>query len=402
MKKHKLIVMSKAFRLVIVGLLLLTLGLASGVAYGQDQGDSTEAPVRIFVEVDRPAGQPPIRIPSNIPANAPKAANITVTYTDGAGCTHVWGDGSAGTARAAFEYAVGIWEATLTSAVEIRVDVAFASLPGNQLGGMGGSMRSNWAGAPISNVWFMYALADRLNGADLSAGNPDIAGEFDCDADRDWYFGTDANPGATEIDFVTVVLHELAHGVGFLGLGDVTGGLGTVRDTGGFDRPSIWDCYTATDNDGTGDYLVNTAVFPDDSAVLATALTSNNVYFHGAQAMAANANAPVELYAPAAWNPGSSYSHLGESFNATADALMTWSISSGESQHTIGSVILGVLNDTGWDGSVTNGGEACKSPTAVRVQSLTASSATPALAVVWGICAVLLLGVGAVIVRRRF
>src|SRR5690625_6083781 len=32
---------------------------------------------------------------------------------------------------------------------------------------------------------------------------------------NDWYFGRDGNPPFGKIDFVTVVLHEIGHGIGF-------------------------------------------------------------------------------------------------------------------------------------------------------------------------------------------
>ena len=32
---------------------------------------------------------------------------------------------------------------------------------------------------------------------------------------EDWYFGLDGRPGEDQFDFVSVVLHEIGHGLGF-------------------------------------------------------------------------------------------------------------------------------------------------------------------------------------------
>ena len=42
----------------------------------------------------------------------------------------------------------------------------------------------------------------------------------------DWYFGTDGNTPAGDFDFVTVVMHELAHGLGYAGTMSYDDGVG--------------------------------------------------------------------------------------------------------------------------------------------------------------------------------
>jgi len=60
-----------------------------------------------------------------------------------------------------------------------------------------------------------------MSGVDQLADNNfgeehDININMNCGFDA-WYFGTDANTPAGLIDFVTVVLHEIGHGIGFIG-----------------------------------------------------------------------------------------------------------------------------------------------------------------------------------------
>ena len=52
--------------------------------------------------------------------------------------------------------------------------------------------------------------------------------------------------------------------------------------------------------------------FPDKSTTLAAQLQSNNLFFDSTKARPANGNKAAKLYAPAVFQPGSSYSHLDE------------------------------------------------------------------------------------------
>jgi len=114
--------------------------------------------------------------------------------------------------------------------------------------------------------------------------------------------------------------------------------------------------------DGNGTSLLNTGTYPNPSTALGNALTGNvggGVYFNGTNANAANSGARVKLYAPGTWNSGSSYSHLDEIFNNTPNALMTYSLANGESEHSPGSVTLGMFQDMGW--SVNSSESGCAS-----------------------------------------
>ncbi|MDP2602930.1 MAG: hypothetical protein Q8S00_10100 [Deltaproteobacteria bacterium] len=57
----------------------------------------------------------------------------------------------------------------------------------------------------------------------MSPGQNDISATFSstigtpgCLQSSGWYYGFDGNPPAGTIDFVSVLLHELGHGLGFL------------------------------------------------------------------------------------------------------------------------------------------------------------------------------------------
>lgn len=245
-------------------------------------------------------------------------------------------------AQAAFQYAVDIWENFIDSSVPLTINASFAPLGTNILGQAGPlNFFKDFTGATQSGTWYPVALANSLAGGDLDPSGSDISAQFSSNF-TNWYYGTDGNTPAGQYDFVSVVLHELGHGLGFIGLMDNSSGTGSWGSGTGY--PLIYDRFT---ENGAGQALVNTSIFPNPSTILGTQLTSNNIFFDGANATAANGGR-VPLYAPAVWNEGSSYAHLGEVFNGTPNALMTHSIGPGESIHSPGSVTLGMFKDMGW------------------------------------------------------
>lgn len=293
------------------------------------------------------------------PTNAAKSAALTSTIT----ATYVGvSDPWPANAITAFNHAKGIWEQTITSTQTIRVEARWDSLStctGGpvSLGSAGANQR--WRGGTLpANTWFVDALADAITNMDLNGGGiPDIVATFNSECDEpgatpDWYYGTDGMPGMGQVDFVSVVLHELGHGLGFAGLGTVTGATGTVRSSG---DPMSYDTFT---QDGLTPpvFLVN---YPaDPSPLLKDALEGqrgDGLFFNGTNANAANFGQPPQLYAPAAWQQGSSYSHLDENtFNGTTNALMTPQLAAMEAQHIIGGITCGIFEDQGWTIAVSD------------------------------------------------
>ncbi|NJN43955.1 MAG: hypothetical protein HC806_04005 [Anaerolineae bacterium] len=235
---------------------------------------------------------------------APQTANITVTYAG------VWDP----QAQTAFEYAVSIWETQITSSIEIKVIAEWANLGAGILGGAGAANSDkNFPNAPIANTRYPIALANKLAGTDrytapdncdtsVTINGPDICASFNS-AFSNWYFGTDGNPSG-KYDFVSVVLHEIGHGLGFFGsmtTGSSCGGTGLgCWGYGFYTDPFVYDRFT---ENAAGTTLLS---YPNNSTQLFAQLVSNGVYFDGPNANTANGNTRVSLYAPATWQPGSS------------------------------------------------------------------------------------------------
>ncbi len=273
-------------------------------------------------------------------------ATFQVTYT-----------GFTTEAQAAFQRAVDIWAGLVSSPVPIRINAQFTALGPGVLGSAGATcFHRDFSGAPVANTWYPQPMVDRFAGMDVSgAGCGATGASFEINASFsntfNWYYGLDgATPGGRH-DFVSVALHEIGHGLGFLGFGDVTSGEGTVIASG---FPGIWDRFTETES---GVSLLTG--FTQPSAALGTQLTHNfdagnprgpGVYFDGTHARAANGGQTARLYTVTPWSDGSSYSHLDESTYAPghADSLMTPFLAAAEAIHHPGNVGLGMFKDMGW------------------------------------------------------
>ena len=141
----------------------------------------------------------------------------------------------------AFQSAATIWGDTLASNVEIKILATFEPLACTAstavLGSAGtififSDFPSNppFPGPEFPLTWYHSALAKKRAGFDLNPGQPDIRARFNvslgapgCLTGTFWYLGLDNNH-SNNIDLVTVLLHEFAHGLGFSQFASVTDG----------------------------------------------------------------------------------------------------------------------------------------------------------------------------------
>lgn len=255
-------------------------------------------------------------------------------------------------ARAAFQFAVDIWSRHLDSSVPIRVRAVWEPADSDDvLGATNPRVIANFERAPEREVWFAVALANARAGTDLERDEPHIRTSFNSEFDR-WYFGTDGRPPSGQFDLVTIVLHELGHGLGFVGSMLVENQVGSWG-IGELGFPIIYDRFAELE-DGTS--LLNETRFPNPSRALADALTSEDVFFDGEAATRAQGGTRPRLHAPPSWVNGSSYSHLSEQRvggtepypPGTVNSLMTPTVSSAEAVHDPGPIVCGMFEDMGW------------------------------------------------------
>lgn len=245
-------------------------------------------------------------------------------------------------AEAAVQFAVEIWQSVLVSSVPIRVSASWEPMETGQLGAARATRYlRNFPGAPRQDTFYPAPLADALAGADQRPGESDITITLNS-GNSNWYYGTEATP-RRQSSLVSVVLHEIGHGLGFSGTAIISGGKATWSTT----IPRAYDLYVT---DGAGELLRNADRYPTYSAELKEALQGGDLHFAGPHATAANGGVAPLLFAPRTWEPGSSYGHLDEDAYPAGDpnALMTPYLDRGETNYEPGPIALGVLADLGW------------------------------------------------------
>ncbi|MCC2972303.1 PA domain-containing protein [Massilia sp. IC2-476] len=188
----------------------------------------------------------------------------------------------------AFQHAANIWGRTLTSNVPIRIGASFVPLACTASGAVLGSagayeIWTDFPNAPRANTWYPAALASKLARTDLTApADPHIIARFnsrlglfpDCLPGSGFYLGLD-NRAGDQIDLVTVLLHEMAHGLGFQTFTD---------DESGqlfFGIPSVWD-YHLVDNRNNTPWVAMT-----DAQRAASAITWRGLSWDGPNVNAA-------------------------------------------------------------------------------------------------------------------
>lgn len=188
---------------------------------------------------------------------AQAAANINIVNLDAGTGTGLDdptpmapGGGNAGTtrgeqARIVFQFAADLWGSVLESDVDIINTATFQPLSCDATSGVLGSSGTNYifsfnAPAPagaLTGTWYHSALTDALGGVDaasengLPANTPDILSRFNgrlglpgCLDGSGWYFGLDGNTPANRISLLDVIMHEMAHGLGFSGFNNLSTG----------------------------------------------------------------------------------------------------------------------------------------------------------------------------------
>jgi hypothetical protein len=205
----------------------------------------------------------------------------------------------------AAQLAATLWGATLTSDVPIFVGARFTPLTCTATGAILGSASAtavfaNFAAGIPLNTWHHSALADSIAGIDLRPGFTDINTNFNsnlngnpaCLGGRGWYYGLDGNEG-TNIDFLAVLTHELAHGLGHSGF---------VSLGSGANLAGLTDVYSSNTQDDVTGLRWNLMT---NAQRQASALNCRNVSWAGASATAIAADylAPgtplLNVHAPA-------------------------------------------------------------------------------------------------------
>jgi len=252
----------------------------------------------------------------------------------------------------AFQYAADKVASILSGDHVITTDISMPSLGGNStqatLGGAGATAYVyNFAHAPETDVLYPVALANKFFGQDIDPSKADIRARFNSDIDSEniltgsqWYYGLDGQALLHDIDFVTVVMHELMHGLGFSSTINLT----TGRKTEGRD-----DVYSR--------HLYHSGMTPSsyadmtDQQRLVANTSAKELYWDGAHVnnqarqrlIAGFSNNRVEIFAPSKVVANTSLSHFSNAVmpNEMMEPFYT------AADHKIG-LAASVLSDIGW------------------------------------------------------
>ncbi|MEZ5226940.1 MAG: hypothetical protein R2710_09745 [Acidimicrobiales bacterium] len=233
--------------------------------------------------------------------------------------------------------AVGTWGTVLDSPLPVVVQVSWICLgdPGI-LGYAGASEIYRLAELPTP-YGYPNALANALTGRDLNGAAPEIRVVLNAElavantcsfaADR-WYTGT-GTPPANKVDMLSVVLHEVAHGIGFLG---------SAWRKPGANTPTL----EATP------YAFDALVHTEDRSLLSE--SNPNTHLTSPLTLDVGGGNLYSLYSPGFFINGSSFSHFDASTTGgtRGGTMMTPELGSGSAQRTIDAAVLGVLTQQGW------------------------------------------------------
>lgn len=330
---------------------------------------------------------------------------FTTTATQGATISLSDPNVTSGDTITAINYALQLWGTFVKSSVPIKVQFNWQTLGANVLGSAG----SNNAVAIVNGSYRVVpmALRNAKTGTDNNGATVEIVANFN-KAFTNWHFGTGSTTPAGKVSFVSTVLHEIGHGMGFAGsfransttapctgiAGEgcigfpLTNNLGQIVANATFD----FDEYMVN---SSSQNLTNATNFANPSTNLLSAVTTNNLYFNGTKAKteygltlttARRMNGPtlVPMHAPTTFAAGSTYSHFNESTfpSGNSNAMMTPVLVGNETTLTLGPVGCGLMSDLGYV-LETGCSSLIQSPLPVNFTSFKASKSNKSIVLNW-------------------
>jgi len=240
--------------------------------------------------------------------------------------------------RPAINAAVDVWAQNFTSQVPVKVQVLWERQASSATlaAASPGKFHSNFRNIPDKDLWYASALADSLSGEDIEPTIPEVTIRINSTNGPMLYLGTDGKCPSSKYDLVSMILHEMAHGLGFLSNADYDNlfGYGSIQ------QPTPYDAYAQL---ADGRRLMD---LDSPSLVLGSALTEPLVW-SGANGIRANNGIKPALYTPKSYEGGSSVSHLDETTfaNSERDAVMTPNLKTGEVFHNPGPLLIAMFED---------------------------------------------------------
>lgn len=240
---------------------------------------------------------------------------------------------------------IAVWQGNIgnTAGRQVQMHVFWNELDSYGTNVLGGS--ASYRVGDGTTIWNLgeYVWKENANPGMTSYGFDTVIQYDVTAAGLGWNFGS-AAPTSGQIDFRSVITHEIGHSLGF--------------DTSYDYSYDDWGWFY-TGSEGEGDYYGLTAW--DKNLIDSTgnrALSGgrgtpsnfneldNPVYFDGENATALYGDL-VPVYAPAAYSAGSSLCHLDEA--ALGSLLMSPFVANGQMIRTVSDLEWAIMNDMGWN-----------------------------------------------------
>jgi hypothetical protein len=243
-------------------------------------------------------------------------------------------------AKTAFLYAAGIWESIISSNIPINILATWEEMDDNIVSKSRPSLNfRTFEGAPVQDVYYPVSLVEKLTGQEMNKGEPDIFCSFN--KNMPWYFKTDGYTPEFKYDFVSAVLHEITHGIGFYGFLKDNNGEGFFNNAANL--PSIYDYFIFNEYN---QQISDKNIFNSPSKELHVQLTSEKLKLYQPRTFSQNQDILDWIYAPKAWKDGVSIYHFRE--NSEIVQLMSAETKKGEAIHYPDEFTLKVLYEIGW------------------------------------------------------
>lgn len=219
-----------------------------------------------------------------------------------------------------------------------------------------GNGRKNFSNAPVNNFIYPTSLANQIAGNELNPGEYDM--DIYVNLYTPFYYGT-GKPANNKMDFITFIMHEIGHGLGFYSDGYVDsnniGSFGNIPPSalsplttsfpwpGQDSVPTIYDKYIIKASQSN---LVGIA--PQNTVELGDSIKHTANYFDGPMyANISNGGQAVKLSGgTGTFSIGVDLLHLHSS---VCNSIMSYCWGLGDTVRKPANLELGILKEIGWN-----------------------------------------------------
>ncbi len=258
---------------------------------------------------------------------------------------------------AALDNAAKRWNNYLLITQPIKVNIFLVNNSFYPFSGLTlGNGRKNFFNAPVNDFIYPTSLANQLAGTELNPGEYDM--DIYVNLYTSFYYGT-GKPNNSKMDFITFIMHEIGHGLGFYSDGYVNssniGSFGNIPPSalsplstsfpwhGQDSVPTIYDKFIIKQSQNN---LVGIA--PNNTTMLGDSIKYTANYFDGpTYANSSNGGAPVKLSGgTGSFSLGVDLLHLHSS---VCNSIMSYCWGLGDTVRKPASLEIGILKEIGWN-----------------------------------------------------